>query len=93
MVIEARIRQRFIHKCGHDLEVVDTFRNVSVTFLQNRLFTAANNNNVQQARTHLFSLYRNNGNLDLPIDCQLKRFDSTIVPMLMYGCDVCLSYC
>jgi len=59
-----------------------------VTFSKNRLFTAANNNNVQQARKALISMYRNIRNLDLPLDCQLKLFDSTIVSMLTYGCTV-----
>ena len=27
-------------------------------------------------------------NLEFPIDCQLKLFDRTIVPILLYGCEV-----
>lgn len=84
----ARNRQRFIHMCGHDVEVVDSFKFLGVTFSKNRLFTTAKNNNVQQARKALFSLYRKIRNLELPIDCQLKLFDSTIVPILTYGCEV-----
>ena len=38
---------------------------------------------------HLRSLYKIIRNLDLPIDCQLKLFDSTSVPILTYGCEVC----
>ena len=47
-------------------------------------FRAAKNNNAQQVCKALFSLYRKIRNLDLPIDCQLKLFDSTIVPILTY---------
>jgi len=32
-------------------------------------------------------MYRNIRNLDLPLDCQLKLFDSTIVPLLTYVCE------
>ena len=43
---------------------------------------------VEQSRNALFALYRKIRNLDLPIDCQLKLFDNTIVPILTYGCEV-----
>ena len=43
---------------------------------------------MDQARKALFGLYRKNRNLDLPIDCQLKLFDNTIVPILTYGCEI-----
>ena len=59
----ARNRKRYIHMCGHDIEVVDTFKFLGVTFSKNRHFTAAKNNNVQQAHTALFSLYRKNESL------------------------------
>ena len=69
--------------CGHDIKVVDTFNFLGATFS-----TAAKNDNVQQAHKALFSLYRKNRNLDLPLDCQLKLFYSTNVPILTYGCEV-----
>ena len=28
-------------------------------------------------------------NLNLPVDCQLKLFDQTILPILLYGSDIC----
>ena len=27
-------------------------------------------------------------NLNLPIDCQLKLFHQTVVPILLYGCEI-----
>jgi len=33
-------------------------------------------------------LYKKIRNLCLPIDCQLKLFDSTILPIITYGCEV-----
>ena len=41
-----------------------------------------------QAKKAMFNLYKKIRNLYLPIDCQLKLFDSTIVPILTYGCEV-----
>ena len=74
--------------CGHDIEVVDTFTFLGVTFSKTRLFTAAKNTNVQQAHKALFSIYRNIRNLDIHIDGQLKLFDSTIVSSLTHECEV-----
>ena len=74
--------------CGHDIEVVDTFTFLGVTFSKTRLFTAAKNTNVQQAHKALFSIYRNIPNLDIHIDGQLKLFDSTIVSILTHECEV-----
>ena len=28
-------------------------------------------------------------NLNLPVDCQLKLFDQTILPILLYGSEIC----
>ena len=44
---------------------------------------------MEQAKRALFSLYRKIRNLDLSIECQLKLFDNTIVPVLNYGCKLC----
>ena len=43
---------------------------------------------MDQARKALFGFYRKNRNLELHIDCQLKLFDNTIVPILTYGCEI-----
>jgi len=34
-----------------------------------------------------FVYIEKNRNLDLPIDCQLKLFDNTVLPVLLYGCE------
>ena len=36
----------------------------------------------------MYLLRRRIVNLHLPIDCQLKLFDQTVVPILLYGCEV-----
>ena len=43
---------------------------------------------MDHARKTLFGLYRKNRNLELPIDCKLKLFDTTIVLFLTYGCEI-----
>ena len=58
-----------------------------LVFGKNRSFLQTKKHGVEQSRNVLFYLYRKNRNLDLPIDCQLKLFDNTVLPMLLYGCE------
>ena len=44
---------------------------------------------IQQARKALFSMYVKIRILNLPLDCQLKLFDNTVVPILLYACEIC----
>ena len=41
-----------------------------------------------QARKALFNLCRKIRVLELPIDCPLKMFDNTIIPIITHGCEV-----
>ena len=41
-----------------------------------------------QARKALYLLYSRINNLNLPVDLQLKLFDSTVLPILTYGCEI-----
>ena len=70
------------------LEVVDCFKYLGVVLPKSRRFYQSKKHIVDQARKALFGLYRKNRNLDLPIDCQLKLFDNTVVPILTYGCEI-----
>ena len=70
------------------LEVVDCFKYLGVVLPKSRSFYQSKKHIVDQARKTLFGLYRKIRNLDLPIDCQLKLFDNTIVLILTYGCEI-----
>ena len=80
-------RYRNISVHGHNTEVVDSFTYLGVVFSKNRSFLQTKKHAVEQSRKALFCLYRKNRNLDLPIDCQLKLFDNTVLPVLLYGCE------
>jgi len=69
-------------------EVVNTFKYLGVIFSKNRRFQVAKEHSVDQARKALFSLYTKIRKLYLPVDCQLKLFDNTVVPILLYACEV-----
>jgi hypothetical protein len=43
---------------------------------------------MDQARKALYCLHRKLRNISIPIDLQLKLFDTLILPILTYGCEV-----
>ena len=43
---------------------------------------------MDQARKALYCLYRKLRNISIPIDLQLKLFDTLTLPILTYGCEV-----
>ena len=70
------------------LEVVDCFKFLGVVLPKSRRFYQTKKHVVGQARKALFGLYRKIRNLELPLDCQFKLFDNTIIPILTHGCEV-----
>ena len=70
------------------LEMVEGYKYLGVMFSKTRSFKLAKTHLVEQARKALFSLYQKICNLDLPIDCQIKLFDNTVLPILTYACEV-----
>jgi hypothetical protein len=52
------------------------------TFLKDKKFKS------EQAQNALFSLYRKLRNISVPVDLQFKLFDTPILPILTYGCEV-----
>ncbi|KAL4233948.1 hypothetical protein ACF0H5_005603 [Mactra antiquata] len=81
-------RIRHIASQNYVFEVVDTFIYLGVLFSKNRKFSKAKEYAVAQSRKALFSLYVKLRNLDLPLDCVLKLFDNTVVPVLLYACEI-----
>ena len=81
-------RQRNIQIKNYHIEVLNEFKCLGVVFHKNRKFTSMKKHVVEQENKALFSLYRKIRNLDLSIECQLKLFGHTIIPVLTYGCEV-----
>ena len=44
--------------------------------------------NIDQAKKAMHVLYKRIRNLNLPIDLQIQLFDHTIVPIMLYGCEI-----
>ena len=70
------------------IEIVDSFKYLGILLPKTRNFLQTKKHAADQARKALFGLYQKIRNLELPIDCQLKLFDSMILPILTYGCEV-----
>lgn len=69
-------------------EIVDNFKYLGVLLPKSSSF-AQTKEDAGQDRKALFGLYRKIRNLNLPIDCQLKLFDSTfIILILTYECEI-----
>ena len=81
-------RNRDIFIKNKRFEIVDTFKYLGIVFSKNRKFAKAKCHVSDQAKKALFSLYVKIRNLNLPLDCQLKLFDNTVVPLLLYGCEI-----
>jgi hypothetical protein len=59
-----------------------------VVFNYNGNFGKAREKLVNQARRSLFSIYKRISNQPIPVDLQLKLFDSIEEPILLYGSEV-----
>jgi len=64
-------------------EIVDTFEYLRIVFSENRKSNAS-----EQAYKAIFSWYVKIRNLTLPLDCQPKLFDNTVVPILLYSSEI-----
>ena len=61
---------------------------LGIVFNYNGNFTQAMSKQVSQAKRAMFSLISKARKLQLPLDLQCHLFDTCIVPILLYGCEV-----
>ena len=76
-------------KYGSDsIEIVEWYKYLGVILNYNGSFNLAIDNLRTQASRAMFSLISKSRRLRLPIDIQLELFDKTVVPILLYGCEI-----
>ena len=73
---------------GSVVEIVKEFKYLGIQFTQNGRFVQNTKKLADIACKSMHLLRRRIVNLNLPIDCQLKLFDQTVVPILLYGCEI-----
>ena len=73
---------------GQLVEVVSEYLYLGVIFNYNGCFQKAIQRNIDKARRSMFSLLTKAGRLLLTVDIILDLFDKTVLPVLLYGCEV-----
>ena len=73
---------------GTELEVVDQYTYLGVTFNYNNTFYKSIARQISQAKKAMFSLITKSRRLDVPIDITLDLFDKLVLPILIYGSEV-----
>lgn len=73
---------------GEEIDVQDSYTYLGITFNYNGNFCTAKKKLLEQANKSLYALYYKIRNLSLPIDVQLKLFDTLVAPILVYASEV-----
>ena len=81
----ARNRAISFNIAGNEIEIIKEFKYLGVLFTKNGRFVQHIKYLSSLAKKSMQLLRKRIVNLRLPVDCQLKLFDQTIVPILLYG--------
>ena len=73
---------------NEQVEVVKDYVYLGVKFNYNGSFTKAMEKQTDQARKAMFSMLTKARRLQLPVDIQIELFEKTVLPVLLYGCEV-----
>ena len=88
-IFGARKTDQFSFKMENKvIEIVKSYKYLGVLMSSNGSFLNARKSIHERANKAMHLLYKRICNLNLPLDLQLKLFDSTILPIITYGSDV-----
>ena len=88
LIFGIRNTNNFEFKLEDDtIDICDEFKYLGAVFTKHRTFFKAIKDNVDHATKALHLLYKRINNLHIPLDLQIKLFDSTVLPILLYGCE------
>ena len=73
---------------GNEIESVTIYKYLGVVMSNNGRFLNASKNVYEKANKAMHLLYKRINNLNLPLDLQLKLFDSIILPIMTYGYEI-----
>ena len=73
---------------GTNLQIRDTFKYLGVVFAANGSFSKCKKYLYDQANKAMFSLIKKARYLNSPIHMQLDLFDVTVLPVILYGCEI-----
>ena len=72
----------------HTINICNEFKYLGVVFSKSRSFYKAIKHNIDRAKKAMHLLYKRIRNLKLPLDLQIELFNHTILPILLYGCEI-----
>ena len=70
------------------IDIQDFYTYLGVVFNYNCPFNMTKQTISEQTQKLLFMLYRKLRNIRLPVELQLKLFDTLILPVQLYGCEI-----
>ena len=73
---------------GENLDIIDSYIYLGITLKYNGSFVDARKRLVEHAQKSLFAIYKKIRNQNIPIDLQLKLFDSLVESIILYGSEV-----
>ena len=89
MFSRGKVNRYPIFSYGDDIiEVVSEYVYPSVTINYNNEFVKAMRKQLDQGRKAQFSMLIKCRKLELPIDIQCKLFESMVIPVILYGCEI-----
>ena len=73
---------------GDIINIVDNYIYLGTVVKFNGKFQDAKNKQILQAKKALFAIHSRKQNLQLPLDIYLNSFDTLVLPILLYGCEI-----
>ena len=73
---------------GQIVEIVDEFKYFGVIFKSNGRFISAIKLLYEQARKAMYGIISKARATDMIIDIQFKLFDTLVLPIMTYGCEI-----
>ena len=80
-------KYNFLYK-GNKIEIVDSYKYLGIEFRSTGSFKFTIDSLKQQASRAMYALISKIRRHNLPIDIQLELFDSTVLPIMLYGCEI-----
>ena len=91
MALSRSIRNEYtFYYDGEILEIVTCYRPkyLGLLFCNNGNLYRSKVQLKDQAEKAMFSLLNKSNELGLPVDVQLELFDKTVLPVMLYGCEI-----
>ena len=73
---------------GEKIEIVDNYKYLGIEFSSTGSFKMTIESLKQQASRAMYALISKTRRHNLPIDIQLESYDSTVLPIMLYGCEI-----